>query len=186
MEATMTTADRSTGAGEPRPCEGCPVATSRRAFLREAALSAAAAIAALSVVNPASLFAEAVSEITPTSTPTAGLLERTYAIPATDSVSVDVGNDVILARWQNRVYAFSLKCPHKGARLEWRNSEKRVFCPKHKARFLADGSHVSGRGKRDLDRYEIHRTPDGIVVDLRRARRADTDPDAWARTVVSL
>jgi len=38
---------------------------------------------------------------------------RTYAIPTADTISVDVANDVILARSQNRVYAFSLKCPHR-------------------------------------------------------------------------
>jgi nitrite reductase/ring-hydroxylating ferredoxin subunit len=182
----MTTADRSTDAARRPACEGCPAMTSRRAFLRDAAVAAAGAVAAVSIARPARAFAATVSEIAPTSAPGAELLERSYAMPATDSVSVDVGNDVILARWQNRVYAFSLKCPHKGARLEWRDSERRVYCPKHKARFLADGSHVSGRGSRDLDRYAIRRATDGIVVDLRRRYRADTDGEAWARAVVSL
>jgi nitrite reductase/ring-hydroxylating ferredoxin subunit len=182
----MTTVDRPTAAAEAQPCEGCPVATSRRTFLRDAALAAAAAIAAVSIGKPAAAFAETVSEIGPTSASNARLPERAYAIPPADSVSVDVGNDVMLARWQNRVYAFSLTCPHKGAQLEWRIAEQRVYCPKHKARFLSDGSHVSGRGSRDLDRYGIRRGAEGIVVDLRRAYRADTDNAAWSRAVVSL
>lgn len=178
-----TTADGAGHADDAPSCEGCPVATGRRAFLRDAAMAATAAIAAVAVVKPAAAFAEAVREIAPT---TARLLERKYAIPTVDGVSIDVANSVMLARWENRLYGFSLRCPHKGAPLEWRASEQRVFCPKHKARFLADGSHVSGRGSRDLDRYGIRRTGGAVVVDLSRPLRQDRDPDAWQRAVLSL
>ena len=142
-----------------------------------------AALAAVSLATPGMAFAQAVTEIEPTST---RRLERTYPIPEADSVSVDVSNDVILARWEDRVYAFSIKCPHKGARLEWRESEQRVFCPRHEARFLADGSHFSGRESRDLDRYGIRRSANDAIVDLAQLYRRDSDPDAWAQAVVSL
>ena len=164
-------------------CEQCPVATSRRAFLRDAAGVAVAAIAAVSIVKPGIAFAQAVAEIEPAS---ARRLERNYAIPPADTVSVDVSNDVILARWEDRVYAFSIKCPHKGARLEWRQSEQRVFCPRHEARFMADGSHFSGRESRDLDRYGIRRTANEVVVDIGALYRRDSDPEAWTQAVVSL
>ena len=168
-------------------CEQCPVAaTSRRAFLRDAAVIAAAAVAAVSIATPGMAFAQTVAEIEPAGNPTARGLERKYAIPPADSVSVDVGNDVILARWEDRVYAFSTKCPHKGAQLEWRQSEQRVFCPRHEARFLADGSHFSGRDSRDLDRYGIRRSANEIVVDMGAPFRRDSDPDAWTQAVVSL
>lgn len=170
---------------EPRPhsCDECPLVTSRRAFLRDVGLAAAAALAGVSLVSPATALAQTISEIEPVG---ARLLERTYAVPAGDSVSVDVDNDVIIARWQNRVYAFSLRCPHKGTGLEWRQSEERVYCPKHKARFTANGSHVSGRGSRDLDRYAIRSDGQRIVVSLGHAFRSDTEPEAWAKAVVSL
>lgn len=164
-------------------CDGCPIVHDRRAFLRDAAAAAAAAIAAVSILTPARAFAEAVREIAPAS---ARLLERTYAIPAVDGVSIDLANAVLIARWENRLYAFSMKCPHKGARLEWRGTEERVYCPRHKARFLADGSHVSGRGRRDLDRYAIRRTGTGLVVDLGQAFRQDREPEAWQRARLSL
>ena len=167
-------------------CEQCPVATSRRAFLRDAAAVAAAAVAAVSIATPGLAFAQTVAEIEPSSSPTARRLERTYAIPSAETVSVDVGNDVILARWEDRVYAFSIKCPHKGAQLEWRQSEQRVFCPRHEARFLADGSHFSGRDSRDLDRYGIRRSANDVIVDLAQLYRRDSDPDAWTQAVVSL
>jgi nitrite reductase/ring-hydroxylating ferredoxin subunit len=101
-------------------------------------------------------------------------------------VFVDERNDVILARWQNRVYAFSIKCPHKGARLEWRESEGRVYCPKHKARFAPDGRHVSGRGSRDLDRYALRRAGDTLMVDTGAVLRADRDAARWASASVAL
>ena len=167
-------------------CEQCPVATSRRVFLRNAAATVAAAVAAVSIATPALAFAETVTEIEPTGARAGSAPERSYALPSVDGVSVDVNNDVILARWENRVYAFSIKCPHRGERLEWRQSEQRVYCPKHKARFLADGTHFSGRGSRDLDRYSIRRDTRGLVVDLGQAIRRDKNPDAWAQAFDSL
>lgn len=175
-----------TDAHASQSCEQCPVVTSRRAFLRDAAAVAAAAVAAVSIAQPGVAFAQSVVEIEPASTPTARRAERNYAIPPADSVSVDLSNDVILARWENRVYAFSTRCPHKGERLEWRQSEERVYCPRHEARFLADGSHISGRSTRDLDRYSIRRSANDIVVDLGELRRRDIDPDAWTQAVVAL
>ena len=169
-----------------QPCEQCPVATSRRAFLRDAATIAAATLAAVSIAKPGMAFAQTVTEIEPTINPTARGLERSYAIPPADSVSVDLSNEVILARWEDRVYAFSTRCPHKGAQLEWRQSEQRVFCPRHEARFLADGSHFSGRETRDLDRYGIRRSANDVVVDLAELYHRDTEPDAWAQAVISL
>ena len=164
-------------------CGDCVIAQSRRAFLRDTGLATAAALAAIALTRPTVAFAESVREMT---APPSALPERSYPIPADDSVSVDVANGVILARWENRLYAFSLKCPHKGARLEWRAGEQRIFCPKHKARFGVEGSHLSGRGSRDLDRYALRREGGGVVVDLGRAYREDNDPVEWADAVVAL
>jgi nitrite reductase/ring-hydroxylating ferredoxin subunit len=111
---------------------------------------------------------------------------RSYAIPASDTILVDEANDLILARWDNRLYAFSLKCPHRGARLEWRAGEKRIFCPKHKARFVVSGVHDSGRQSRDLDRYAITRNGGMATVDLAAVLRADQDAVAWRAAVLAL
>ncbi|MGH7620042.1 MAG: ubiquinol-cytochrome c reductase iron-sulfur subunit [Gemmatimonadaceae bacterium] len=141
----------------------------------------AAALALGATASPAAALVRAAGEIRPAST--RGLF-RSYAIPSTDSISVDVGNDVILARWQERVYAFSLKCPHRGTRLEWHADEQRIFCPKHKARFTPDGAHDTGRQSRDLDRYAIARQGGSVAVDLGAVLRADTDTEAWSAAVV--
>lgn len=179
----MSTSNDQSNDTRTTACADCPAAAaSRRAFLRDVGVMVATLFATGAAASPAAALVNAVSETRATGA--RGLL-RTYALPATDSVSVDVGNDLILARWQNRVYAFSLKCPHRGTRLEWIENEKRIFCPKHKARFTADGTHASGRGSRDLDRYSLTRQGGSIVVDLGTVLRADTDLDAWRAAVVA-
>jgi nitrite reductase/ring-hydroxylating ferredoxin subunit len=163
-------------------CDNCPAVTaSRRAFIRDVATMVAGALAFGAIASPAAALVRAAGEIRPTNA--SGLL-RTYAIPSTDSISVDVGNDLILARWQNRVYAFSLKCPHRGTRLEWHSDEQRIFCPKHKARFTPNGAHDTGRQSRDLDRYQISQQGASVAVDLGVVLRADTNAQAWSAAVV--
>jgi nitrite reductase/ring-hydroxylating ferredoxin subunit len=163
-------------------CGMCPLVLDRRLFLRDAALAAVATLAALGAV-PGSAFAESVQSISPVAV--AGG-QRAYPLPDADSVAVDSTNDVIIARWQNRVYAFSLRCPHRGARLEWHSNETRIFCPKHKARFRPDGAHDSGRGSRDLDRFAITREGASVSVDLDKILRADGDTAAWKSAVIAI
>jgi len=163
-------------------CSHCPIVVDRRAFLRGAALTAAAALVGLGTARSAAL-ASTVRTISPRDRRGA---ERSYRIPATDSVSVDGESEVILARWQNRLYAFSLACPHRGATLEWRPNESRVFCPRHKARFRPDGAHDSGRASRDLDRFDIRRSGDSVIVNLDALRRADIDAAAWTAASVQV
>jgi nitrite reductase/ring-hydroxylating ferredoxin subunit len=161
-------------------CHECPAATaSRRAFLRDVGLAAVAALAVAGL--PAAALAESVVETSPIRQ--VGR-RRVYAIPRGDSIAVDAASDVIMARWQGRVYAFSLKCPHRGTRLEWRPNEQRIFCPKHKARFAPHGAHDSGRASRDLDRHAVAREGGSISVDLDAVFRADTDRPAWEAAVI--
>jgi nitrite reductase/ring-hydroxylating ferredoxin subunit len=149
-------------------------------FLRSAALAALGALVAGSK-SPA--FAGVVASARPRHVIGS---ERVYNVPPADSVSIDEANDVILVRWQDRAYALSSRCTHRGAALDWLAGEERVFCPKHKARFRPDGVHASGRRARDLDRYDIRQRGNALVVDLTTLRHADRDPDAWQAAVVRL
>ena len=157
-------------------CTGCPTIVDRRRFLRQAATSVVATLLATGL-GPAAALADSVSEIVPRRTAGARLA---YAVPKFDSVLVDSDNEVIVARWQNRIYAFSLKCPHRGERLEWRESESKFFCPKHKARFARDGSHVSGRKTSALDRYPIRREGNEILVSRDFVITEDENPAMWS------
>ena len=185
----MTQRELGRGDHAPPSRDGCgewPIGSSRRAFLRDIGLAVGAVLAA-GAIGPTLALAESVSEIAPSRSGAGGGRTRTYAVPAGNSISVDAGNDVILARWDNRVYAFSLRCPHRGTRLEWLDDERRVYCPKHKARFRPDGSHESGRRTRDLDRYSISRQgQSSIAVDLSALHRANEEPEAWESAVVVL
>ena len=163
-----------------RASGSCIFEVDRRTFLRATALGVLGALAGEAAL-PA--LAGAVGTTTPTSV---GRLELRYVLPSADGVAVDESNEVILVRWQRRAYAFSTKCPHRGARLEWRSDEGRVFCPKHKARFHPDGAHDSGRKSRDLDRYDIRREGTSLVIKLDTLRRVDTDPTGWAAATVTI
>ena len=167
-------------------CGGCELAArSRRAFMKEMAL-AAVGLLGVSALRPAEALAESAIAIEPLGNGSVGgRLQRSYALPTSDVIQVDVDNEVIIARWQNRVYAFSTKCPHKGATLRWLDDEQKIFCPKHKARFGRDGAHLSGRGTRALHRYDISRSGNSIVVDLDVELREDADPAAWKAAVAT-
>lgn len=169
------------GPGE-QSCAECPLLLDRRTFLRSAALAAAATLATLGAA-PGAAFADGVRVIAPLSI-SGG--QRTYRLPTADSVAVDGANDAIIARWQGRVHAFSSRCPHRGTRLEWHADETRIFCPRHKARFQPDGAHDSGRTTRDLDRYEIRRQGDTLIVNFDVLYRADQNAAGWQGAVLVL
>jgi nitrite reductase/ring-hydroxylating ferredoxin subunit len=174
--------ETSSGSASEESCVECPLATNRRRFLRDTGLAVVGALVA-SGLRPGVALARAVREIRPVRSK--GAL-RGYTISATDGVMIDVDNDVILARSLGKIYAFSLRCPHKGTRLEWHENESRIYCPKHKARFLADGEHASGRRTRNLDRYALRREGREVVVDTDRLFREDTDQSAWQSAQVAV
>jgi len=166
----------------PGDCEACPLLTDRRLFLRSMASLAGAALLG-AAFSPASALATNIAAATPNGR--VGTRAR-YDLPPADGVMVDEANEVIIARWQGQVYAFSSRCTHRGARLEWHPDEARVFCPKHKARFRADGQHDSGRSTRALDRYDVHLEGSAVVVDLGVLHRVDQDPVAWGAAVARI
>ncbi len=106
--------------------------------------------------------------------------ERRYPIPATDSVNIDRGAQLIIARADHHVYVFALSCPHQNNAVKWVESEHRFQCTKHDSRYAPDGLHTAGRATRNLDRYIIRRDGDSIVVDLHKWVQSDKDPAGWA------
>jgi nitrite reductase/ring-hydroxylating ferredoxin subunit len=169
-------------AGTGADCDACPLVTDRRAFLHSMALAVAASLAATGFA-PASAFANTVGVIAPRGR--AGSQPR-YDLPSADGVFIDTGNEVIVARLDGRAYAFSSRCPHRGTRLVWHADESRVFCPKHKARFRADGMHDSGRSTRALDRYAVRLEGSALLVDLGTLYRVDQDRGGWERALIVL
>lgn len=109
-----------------------------------------------------------------------------YPIPSADSVSIDSTNEVILVRWTGKLYAFNLACPHQNTALRWREEDKNFQCPKHKSRYQPDGTFISGRATRGMDRLAIHKDGGEVVVNVDTMFKQDVDLPGWTGAVVDL
>jgi nitrite reductase/ring-hydroxylating ferredoxin subunit len=129
----------------PPSCADCAL-LKRRDFLERAMVAVAGALAALAVA-PAQAgalsvrFGRAIWSRDE---------EHAYPIPATDGTTIDKDNQVILVRFEQKMYAFNLSCPHQNTALHWLGDEGRFQCPKHKSRYQPEGVHL-GRATRNMD-----------------------------------
>ena len=112
--------------------------------------------------------------------------DRSYALPAGDGVSIDKDNEVILVRNANRVYAFPLACPHENTALRWRQQDQRFQCPRHESKYQPDGTFLSGRATRNMDRFAIRRDGQNVVVDRTKLFRSDQQKAEWTAAVLTL
>ena len=161
------------------PCAGCG---GRREFLRDAAGMAAALFVALGA-GRAEAQRMAVGAVRALS---AGADQATYPLPAADGASIDRDREVIVARWRGRVYAFALSCPHQHTALRWQPNDQRFQCPKHHSRYTPDGTFISGRATRGMDRYAVRRTGNVIVVQLDQLHKQTEDRAAWDAAFVAV
>lgn len=162
-------------------CAGCTLHEGRREFLREAGITVAGILAVLGVPTSARALPLRL----------AGALafsgtEATYALPPADGVTIDKAHELILVRWQGAVYAFRLSCPHQKTALKWKESDARFQCPKHKSKYQPDGTFISGRATRGMDRYAVRRQGGELVVDLAKSFREDKDKAGWKAAVVRI
>lgn len=90
-----------------------------------------------------------------------------------------------LVKLQNGLIALSQVCPWVSCHLRWVKITNRFECPCHGDMFQLDGTKISGRGSRDMDRITIwvetpkgiHHTPqDGSPVPITDATRIWVDP----------
>jgi Rieske Fe-S protein len=153
--------------------------TSRRTFLQQALIGAAVAGVAV-FADGTALPVGAIEALA------AQAEERKYPVPAADGVNIDRENQVILVRYQGAMYAFNLSCPHENAALRWREGDGRFQCPRHESKYKPDGVFISGRATRNMDRLGIRLDGTGVVVDLSRMFKSDTDAAGWAASVVKL
>ena len=164
-------------------CTGCSL-LERREFLRDAAMMTASALVALGVA-PALASAAPVTFITPLG---GAREDKAYPIPAADGAQIDKANDAIIARWQGKVYAYSLACPHQNTTLKWSDKEREFECPKHHSRFTPDGIYIkdSGRATRGLDRLAVRKDGNNIVVNLDKAYQEDENAAEWKAAFVNV
>jgi Rieske Fe-S protein len=110
----------------------------------------------------------------------------TYEIPKEDGATIDRDKKVILVRWEQKIYAFALTCPHQNTALRWLEKDKRFQCPKHESKYKPDGTFISGRATRGMDRYPVKRDSDRIVVDVGAMKKETEDKAGWGAAFVSL
>lgn len=158
----------------------------RREFVKRASIIAAGVLAAMTDAGLARADGRwTVDETSPVDGLAGGARQR-YVVPASDGALIDANAELLIVRWLGQVSAFALRCPHRGAKLEWRSGAAEVYCAKHKAHFRPDGVHASGRATRNLDRHPIRRVGDQLEVDLTVRLRADQDATAWRDAIVTL
>jgi Rieske Fe-S protein len=152
----------------------------RRAFLRDAAVVLAGIAAAL---GAAPALAEALTVTVGRAAARRGN-ELTYPIPSADGAQIDRENEVILVRYQQKIYVFNLSCPHQNTALRWQSEDGRFQCPKHHSRYRPDGVYISGRATRSMDRFAVRRDGGNIVADLGRYYRQDQNAAEWEAAVI--
>lgn len=156
-------------------CTDCP-APDRRRFLRDVTVAVAGIMAALAA-SPREAAALPLSLISATKAEGG---ELTYPVPAADGATIDKTNEVILVRWKGQVFAFALSCPHQKTALKWLNPDGRFQCPKHKSKYQPDGTFISGRATRSMDRFAIRKTGKSLLVNKTRLFRNDKQGPDWA------
>jgi Rieske Fe-S protein len=153
--------------------------SSRREFIQGVGCFAGA-LAALGI--PAHLLAGSVTIIDSEQSGT----DKAYPVPAADGVSVDRAAQVILVRANGHVYAFALSCPHQNAAVKWVPQHNQFECTKHDSHYTADGTHVSGRATRNMDRMPIRKDGDMVHVDTAHVFQSDKDGAGWNAAVVTI
>lgn len=116
----------------------------------------------------------------------AAAAEQRYPFPAGDSVTIDRKQQVIVVRAQGRVFAFNLSCPHENTALKWLPKDNRFQCPKHESKYQPNGTFVSGRATRNMDRLAIRHEGNDLLVDLSHIIKSDADPAAWNAAAIAV
>jgi Rieske Fe-S protein len=150
--------------------------TDRREFLRGAA-NVAAVLATVSALTP-------LQQIAAMEVRANGTVK--YPIPTADSVSIDKDNEVILTRFNGEIYAFVLSCPHQNTALRALPGNKGFQCSRHKSRYKQDGTFIDGKATRNMDRLQITREGNEVVVDPNVAYESDTEPAKWGAALVKV
>lgn len=164
-------------------CQACPLGDvlERRAFLRDTVTQVLLALGAMATFSGrASALSLAYA------TGAGSRTDKTYAIPATDGVVIDKEESVIIARFDDCAYAFSLACPHQNTALRWDAAGRRFQCPKHKSRYQPSGVFIEGRATRGMDRFAVRSEGGLLSVNLDALYREDKHPTEWAAAFVSL
>ena len=161
-------------------CAACT--DSRRGFLKQAATLVSGALVGMAG-SPGPAQALPIGWGAPSA---ASGAELTFPIPPADGATVDRDNGVIIVRYQGKVFAFNLSCPHENAAVRWKAAVNRFECSRHDSRYEPNGTYTSGRATRNMDRFALRRNGDTVVVDVSRLIQSDTSKAQWDAAVLLL
>lgn len=153
---------------------------SRREFLKCAGVAIGVAALGLDATSAAAL------PVTFGASGEAGGSERRYPVPASDGVTIDRKNQIILVRYQGHAYAFNLACPHENTALKWLPKDGRFQCPKHESQYQPTGLFTTGRATRNMDRLGVRLEDNMLVVDVNQFFQSDKNPAGWAAATAVL
>ena len=111
---------------------------------------------------------------------------KAFPIPGGDGVTIDKKTGVILVRFQGKVIAFNLACPHENTALRWKQAVGRFECTKHDSKYSPDGTYIGGRATRNMDRLKIARDGANVVVDLSTLIKSDAQPAERKSAVIEV
>jgi len=168
-------------------CGGCTLgeAVARRDFLRDTVTRALMVAFPLLPGTAIPVIPNAVRNLQFVTGVDAGA-DKAYPFPGADGVAIDRDESVIIARFDNRVWAFSLACPHQNTAIRWEQGARRFQCPKHKSRYRTDGTFIEGRATRGLDRFALRRDGERVMVNLDALYREDREAAQWAAAVIQV
>ena len=163
-------------------CDACVLKSTRREFVRDGLVVAAlGALASLGVTRTAG--ALVLGRVRGLRVAAATV---SYPLPAEDGAQIDKDAQVILVRWPGFVYDFALSCPHQNTALHWLPEDGRFQCPKHKSKYTPDGTFISGRATRGMDRFSLHLDGTTVMVDVAAMHKQDKDPAGWAAALLKI
>jgi nitrite reductase/ring-hydroxylating ferredoxin subunit len=165
----------------PESCDCFDAQPTRREFIGRTSCALFAALAASGVaLDAAHAHPVAIRPISGQGT------DHSYPLPSEDGVNIDQDNEVILVRSANHIYAFALACPHENTALRWRQQDQRFQCPRHESKYQPDGTFLSGRATRNMDRFALRRDGQKVVVNLVKLYRSDQQKAEWESAVITL
>ena len=115
-----------------------------------------------------------------------GPSSKAYPLPAADGVNIDKSAQVIVVRYQGKVIAFNLACPHENTALRWKQGAGKFECPKHNSRYTPEGKFIDGRATRNMDRLHAARDGNTLTVDLSKIIKSDEQPAEWAAAAIAV
>jgi Rieske Fe-S protein len=145
-----------------KDCDRTDACLSRREFLVKAGFTAGAMVLTVSSLGSsasAMIFEDVTVPVGPDSP-----LAKVGGFTIVDSAA---GKIIVIHETDTKFAAFSAKCTHKGAQVEYDAAKMQIFCPKHGSRWDQEtGAVVKGPTDTALPSYSATQNAANVVVKI--------------------